>query len=55
MEKALMAGGVAQVEEHLPSKHKALNSNPRTKKSCFFQKKKKKGIISVELAVPVAK
>jgi hypothetical protein len=53
MEKALMAGGVAQVEEHLPSKHKALNSNPRTKKSCFFQKKK--GIISVELAVPVAK
>jgi hypothetical protein len=33
-----MAGRVAQVGEHLPSKYEALSSNPSTKK-----KKKKKG------------
>jgi hypothetical protein len=31
--KRVWAGGVAQVLEHLPGKHVALNSNPRTNKN----------------------
>jgi hypothetical protein len=30
--KAKRAGGMAQVIEYLPSKHKTLNSNPSTQK-----------------------
>jgi hypothetical protein len=35
-------GGVAQVVEHLPSKHKAQSSNPSTNKQTNKQKKTKK-------------
>jgi hypothetical protein len=36
----LGAGGVAQVKEHLPSKHKVLNLNPSTTKKKIIIKKK---------------
>jgi hypothetical protein len=40
--RAKRAGGVAQVVEPLPSKCKALSSNPKTKKKKKKKKKEKK-------------
>jgi hypothetical protein len=46
------AGGVAQVVEHLPSKCKALSSNPKTKKSKRNKRKIKRTGLEVSAAAP---
>jgi hypothetical protein len=46
------AGGVVQVVEHLPNKHKALSSNPTTKKITKQKQHKKPNLKQNLIFIP---